>query len=512
MEPMYKIARLILSEKNVYKDKKNNILKKCIILCSKEPSIFIKCKKKFTPNDIYIRIKFENNIFTEWTFLGTVGNESDDIKIFYHLFTIGWITNTKLNKIFTNYLNDNIHFDNAVTRENYEHQVITVDPQGATDLDDGFTLNDNDEFYNLDIHIADPVSYFVPGSEFTNVIMNEINKRISTCYIEESCHLFPVSFVKIVSFLIKDSETQKRSMSFIFKINKNTNKVDLQIKPLKLLNIKNLSYEEFQQICDNDSNYKNKLYQLVIMLINIMKLNYNTDSLNIDFSHKVIEIFMLFTNWSVGNYLNTHSKFFIARIQKMFCDKEALINAPNYATTFLNFSANYSIINTTNNVDTLTHFSLGLDNYAHISSPMRRFIDFVNHLIIYNSVFGLNNSYRSECELMVTKIINNINIDNINEIIKKQKKISSSYQILKYIKSNSNTFKACILDYTIYNDNVFVLIVLHNELNDFKKIINTELPINSNIKLEKFHQFNVQLFYNSINYKSSKFPFSIKII
>ena len=41
---MYKIARLVLSEKNIHKDKKNNMMRKCIILSSKEPHLFIKYK------------------------------------------------------------------------------------------------------------------------------------------------------------------------------------------------------------------------------------------------------------------------------------------------------------------------------------------------------------------------------------------------------------------------------------------------------------------------------------
>jgi exoribonuclease R len=502
-----KIARLILSEKNVYKDNKNNILKKCVILCSKEPFIFIKCKKKFSPNDIYIKIKFENNLLKDWTQIGVVGNKSDDIKIFYHIFTANWITNLKLDKIFENYLKNNYHFDNAIYREKYDKKVITVDPIGSIDLDDGFTIDDNDTFYNLDIHIADPVSYFLPNSEFTNLIIDEISKRVSTCYVEDSCHLFPISFVNIVSFLTKTVETEKRSMSFIFNINKNTLKVNLQIKLLTLTNIENLSYENFQQVCDNDINYKNKLYCLVNMLIDIMKLNYDKKTLNIDFSHKIIEIFMLFTNWSVGNYLKENSKCFIARIQEMFCSEDKLSNIPNYVTNFLNFSANYSIIDTTSNLNSLNHFSLGLNNYSHVSSPMRRFIDFINHLIIYSNI--LNNSP----DKFLPNIINNINIDFVNDTIRKQKKILSSYHILKYINSSENIFRACILDFTINdNNNVFILIVIYNELNNFKKIINVELPINSSIKLEKFFQFNVKLFYNSINYKSSAFPFSIKII
>lgn len=501
---MYKIARLVLSEKSVYKDNKNNILRKCIILSSKEPLLYIKCKKKFSPIDLYIKIKFENGNAKDWTEIGKVGNEPDDIKVFYHLFTANWISNTKFNKMFVDYLNDNSHFDNFLNREIYEKKVITIDPKGATDLDDGFTFYDDTEFYYLDIHIADPVSYFIPNSEFTNFVFLEILKRISTCYIEDSCHLFPVSFVNIVSFLKSESSINKRSMSFLFKINKQSKDVHMIIKLLTLTNISNQSYDEFQNVCDNDPSYNSQLYNLSLVLIDIMKLNYDVNSLNIDFSHKIVEIFMLFTNWSIGNYLHKNSDTFIIRTQNAFCDKSDLDNVPSYAKNFLNFSANYLFVNNTEN-NNLEHFSLGLSNYTHVTSPMRRIVDFINHMIIYSC---LDNSIK----IVPCETINNINLDNINEIIKKQKKISSSYQILKHIKLNNNIFNACILDHNIFNDITFVLIVIYDEMHDFKKIINVELPINHNININKFYQFKVQLFYNSINYRSSKFPFFIKIL
>jgi exoribonuclease R len=504
---MYTIARLVLSEKNVYKDKNNNILKKCIILSSNKPPIFIKCKRKFSPSDIYVKIKYENNELIEMIQLGVVGNENDDFNIFYHLHTIGWMNNSKLDKNFKNYLKYNSHNDNSIEREIYNNPVITVDPDNSTDLDDGFTFSEDDIFYYLDIHIADPVSFFSPNSEFTNIIFDEILKRISTCYIEESCHLFPESFINIVSFL-KNNNDAKRSMSFIFKINKLTKIIDTKIKLLSLINIVNLSYEQFQYKCDNNIAYNDSLNKLGILLIDIMKLNYNKEYLNTDFSHKIIEIFMLFTNWTAGNYLSLNAPYFIARTQEEFCSKENLTNIPEYITNFLNFSANYQLINTDNSIQT-NHFSLGLDNYAHISSPMRRTVDFINHIIIYSCLNNIDN----ESQKIISNITDKIDIEYINNTLKRQKKISSSYQILKHIKNVNNIFKACILDYIIINENTtFINIVVYDKENNFKKILNVELPINSGIILHKFNEFNVELFYNSVNYKTFKFPFSIKII
>ena len=87
---------------------------------------------------------------------------------------------------------------------------------------------------------------------------------------------------------------------------------------------------------------------------------------------------------------------------------------PEYAKPYLSLSANYMVYSqTSSNV----HYSLNITNYAHLSSPMRRFIDMLNHLGFY----GLD----------WTNVIKSINkIDNINPYlhdinmqIKNQKKI-----------------------------------------------------------------------------------------
>ena len=57
------------------------------------------------------------------------------------------------------------------------------------------------------------------------------------------------------------------------------------------------------------------------------------------------------------------------------------------------------------------------------------------------------------------------------------------------------------------------ILVLNQEEKNFISMVNVELPqIEETINLSKYMEFNVELFYNSNNFKSSKFPFSIKII
>jgi hypothetical protein len=131
---------------------------------------------------------------------------------------------------------------------------------------------------------------------------------------------------------------------------------------------------------------------------------------------------------------------------------------------------------------------------------MRRVIDMINHMLIYN--------------IDIDIIKRNINIDFINTEIKRYKKISNSYELIKYLEI-SNTFKAYILDFNINDFNITNLLLIVSNIDyTFKKIINVEMPqiMSSKIQLSKYNEINIQIYYNSNNFISSKFPFSIKII
>jgi hypothetical protein len=177
-----------------------------------------------------------------------------------------------------------------------------------------------------------------------------------------------------------------------------------------------------------------------------------------------------------------------------------LSSIPSYVHAFLNHAASYKL---TNDYSNNYHNALNINNYCHVSSPMRRVVDMINHMLIYNIDSNIINN-----------IINNDIISSINTEIKRQKRINNAYELVKYLDI-TNKFKACILDFNSnpdYNVTNLLLVVTNN--NSFKKIINVEVPLIliNKIELCKYKEINVEIYYNSNNFKSSKFPFSIKIL
>lgn len=521
------IGRLVLSDRNIYKIKsgvKQVSARKCNILSSPNRDTLVKTSKEFSSHDEYIKFDPLTNSILEG--LGQVGSDSDDMDIYYHLFTLNWLNSSKYTKLWEEYITEcvEMNFDLATRigfeRTEYTNQVITIDPDKSVDLDDGFSFVSCEMFYQLDIHIADPVSWFNLSDAKFKPIFNELINRIQSCYIsqshrpEHSTHLLPTNIVNLVSLLeIKSNLPVKsrRALSFCFKISKDTKQiVGFELKPTELTNIVNYSYDKYDEFINSVFNIKKKteLVELVNTLVDIIGLNPLTHTpltCSDNISHYMIEIFMILTNWWGGNYLlNTLKSNPILRTQNsndLGLDF-VLSQVPEYARPFLSVSANYvstfqSSVETVNNY---THYSLGISNYAHLSSPMRRFIDMVNHLRYYKQILEIP-----------------FDLEQINTKIKTQKKISNAWKLVKFIKSNpgSNKFRACLFDWVKIDKSstVMGLMVLYHQTDKFISIVNVELPqIDETLNLSKYMEWDVELYYNSNNFKSTKFPFSIKII
>ncbi len=131
----------------------------------------------------------------------------------------------------------------------------------------------------------------------------------------------------------------------------------------------------------------------------------------------------------------------------------------------------------------------------------------LNHLLMYETNNSLNLSEFIKA---------NIDIELINEKIKLQKKISNAYELVKILKIN-RTFKAFVLDIIRKEDIIYGLLILSaniiidGEEKLFKKMVNVEIP-KTHDHIEKYSEFEVELHYNAVNFKTSKFPFYIRIL
>jgi C1A family cysteine protease len=119
---------------------------------------------------------------------------------------------------------------------------------------------------------------------------------------------------------------------------------------------------------------------------------------------------------------------------------------------------------------------------------MRRLIDMLNHLILHNVNPDIYN-----------RIISLINMDVINTKLRTYKKISNAYELINHLNITNN-FTAYV--FALYAENKTALLVLYDSVNNFKKIIKAEIPIEYQNILETNMEFNIELFYNQENTNS----------
>ena len=159
----------------------------------------------------------------------------------------------------------------------------------------------------------------------------------------------------------------------------------------------------------------------------------------------------------IGNKYNL-----INRIQ----DKTSDDNLQNF---LFQKTAEYSIIDN-------YHATLQLHNYTHVTSPMRRTVDMINHYKI--------RKYNKEFDIL-----------NINKIVKHQRKISNIYDLIGLLEK-CNQFK-CV----IHNEYLILESLFDNTIKkivyDYPSIIDIKQIENSECIVELFYipknaRFNVK--------------------
>ena len=220
-------------------------------------------------------------------------------------------------------------------------ETISIDPEGSKDIDDALSIID-DKIY---IHIADPTSY----------VKMKPMVRTSTIYNHRTINMYNDKICYDLCSLIKGKK--RNAVTFIYDIKTKTIE-DHELTIVKL--DRNLSYEA-------DDELINKLKKLIC-----------------EDPHEIIEKLMVSVNLYVGNILSSIDKgifrnYKIKEIEKLSKDKE--LN--KYLKIIKGNSAEYSF-------KPEKHEYLDIENYCHFTSPLRRYVDTLNHLLFKKYIFEID--------------------------------------------------------------------------------------------------------------------------
>jgi hypothetical protein len=375
-------------------------------------------------------------------------------------------------------------------RLNEEWKIITIDPVGSTDYDDGFSikkLNYNQQL--LSIYISNVTLWLD-----TLNLWDSFSQRISTIYLPDRKRpMLPTILSDCLCSLIEN----KNRIAFVMDIIIENN----NIKSINYLNClikvtKNYNYEQSELL---ESEYYIKLFELTRMLSK--KYKYGCDVRN---SRELVSYLMILMNYYCAkDFITYKNGIFRANIIK----NNEIINIPddvNYellkfikiwsssSSQYINFEK----IDTQDYQNIIKHDMLSMESYTHITSPIRRLIDLLNIIKIQQNknMINLSNNAFNFYNKWVNKL------DYINITMRAIRKVQSECNMLDMCFHNpeilDKNYEGYCFDKIQRNDGLYQFIVYLPELKLASKIT---IRVNLNNFEKRFYK--LYLFNNEAKFK-----------
>lgn len=337
--------------------------------------------------------------------------------------------------------------------------TITIDGEKSKDLDDAVSLEKNGENYCLYVSIADVSHYVKPGS---NLFKNAYIRGTSIYPANKVIPMFPFQLSNGVCSLNEGEE--KLTKTIKIEIDPSGKIVDYDIFKSVIKSNKKMSYEKVNALLNGENysddylpyyNLLNDMNKLANILetrrvkrgyinLDIDEYEYDIDSngevKNIHVrergkSQLMIENFMIIANEIAAKYLEyleipgAYRCHEAPKIDKLYKLKSEIKGIGKYMRAYNNQSSKIlqSVIHNMNTSSVeeskylskiilssmerayfstinIGHFGLALDGYAMFTSPIRRYADLINHLVIgysldgeYDNIFALSKNLEEMC-------------------------------------------------------------------------------------------------------------------
>lgn len=428
-------------------------------ISNKFPMFIVPCKNK-TKHKIYCVIKFNKwNIDNKHPIgqIEKIIGEFNNINNEYQMLLYKHHILPNKNKIKYNTLEE-------ITQK-VDYHVFSIDPIGCKDIDDALHIKYYNDYIEIGIHISS-VSEFI----------NDINLNMfSTIYLPNS-QINMLSDEYSYNYCSLIHKKNRKALSLILKF-KNF-KIDSFHFQKSIVNTDNYTYSKADEIINSNNSHPIKdLYEFTLKYQNIDKID----------SCKLIEIYMILCNSFVAKTLYNYNNNTILRVQK---EKKQDINKNYILENYLNktnrYAASYEL-----NPENTSHYELNLDYYTHFTSPIRRYIDIINHYNIIN--------YIENKPLITIDYLNKIN--DFNKNMRKLKydlqKINFIYNLTDSIETEAyiteikdTKIKVFITEYEIEHK----FIIISDKLLDTNNItFNKDEIIINNISLRLYQKIIIYI-------------------
>ncbi len=295
---------------------------------------------------------------------------------------------------------------------------ISIDAKETQDIDDTIWVVKKDDIYICDISIADTSAYIQPNDPIFEVA----SQNVATKYLKKyAVQMIPAELSK--KHLSLKPDKYRPSINFHIELDAQLNVIYFNISERKICNSAKLSYEEVAALlsdANNDSLIRDILlnaYELALKLSTKRRLMgalayfdeekglYTDEEGNIKtfaskqvaIAYMIVQEMMVLVNSETARYFAERDIPFVFRnhtVKGNIPDRDEvhnqLVHALQNKAMFKSFAARMNIWQNKAQYGTELsgHYALNLPAYAHVTSPLRRFADMLNHVIIKSHIYG----------------------------------------------------------------------------------------------------------------------------
>lgn len=481
---------LVLDQNKTYGRYKKRLLYKCIPDDNRLPIFLVpyEIKQGFFKKMVnkYITFKYQNwdGKHPQGTITNIIGNVTD-LNHFYEY------------QLFCKSLNDSIQNFTKATRESLkkksekqyidyiktkypqiedrtDQHIISIDPEYSKDFDDALGFID---IGNGSSHEEGILSIYIANVSIWMEVLNlweSFSKRISTIYLPDRKR--PMLPTILSDNLCSLQENQNRVAFCMDVYIKNNIVADISFHNAIINVSRNFRYED-KELERNDV-YKKSLHFIHLILKNYKYLD------SVKNSHDLVTWTMIFMNHECAKCLE-YSQDGIYRSMKLTQQTEIPENLPKdikkHITIWHCTGGQYKCFTDKTGHDMI---GKGLQNYIHITSPIRRLVDLLNILRLQDSL-GLI-FYSEKAVIFYKKWL--LDMEYINTTMRAIRRVQNDCSLLNLCFTNreilEREYDGCIFDKLERNDGLFQYMVYLSELKINARLIHADSL--ENYQREKF--------------------------